>query len=323
MNKRKRTGRAARLLDNKGESLIYIFSIMLFLMIICSSVVTAAIANHGYQVKQYEYNQAIILDESIHKNIMYSLQIDPSDSSLLSRQLAEALYEIRGGNPFSPARLGTIELNLSMVSGTPIDLYNDGSITLQSVELSFPEQHVIINPSSPAQYQLKQVLDPRVVCNNCDGQIFPVPADPLDACNCGSPIPIPDNENMKKVLEFITPNGERRPKTINIISSMIVTVVIDANGKTIISRAYYQYSGGKLSDDPINYYERCHNDEDILSPTHGQCIVLDEHSCDVCRGGTDCGISWHYIDCIDENDDNMVFTHFGRWELIRYETIEA
>jgi hypothetical protein len=79
----------------------------------------------------------------------------------------------------------------------------------------------------------------------------------------------------------------REPKTVKITARMNVIVEIDANGRTATSRAIYRYTDGMLSDDP-----------DPADLKHAE--VED---------ATFVG--------------DMVFTNYGKWELIRYENIDS
>jgi hypothetical protein len=59
---------------NKGESLIYVLGVMMFLVIVCFSVTAAAVNSIRYVSSQKEYNDIMVVDNSIHKSMMYSLQ---------------------------------------------------------------------------------------------------------------------------------------------------------------------------------------------------------------------------------------------------------
>lgn len=233
--------------DKTGASFIFVLGIMLLLMTIGISVLVAASANAGFVIKQKEHNQIMIMDDSVHKNIMYSLQHDASDDGLLSVQLVKAVYEANDPDltlSYSPAGLADIPLEVNINNG--VDL-KSGNISVESITLSFPEQNVIITPPVPAVYE----------------NIY-------------------DDEN----LIGRTLASAREPQTATVDAKMVVTVEINAKGKITTTRAIYEYTGGKFSDDPDG----------------------------TSHAGDESGARF-----------DMVFTSdgYGKWRLIKHENIDS
>jgi Tfp pilus assembly protein PilV len=76
-----------------GASLIFVLFIMLFLMSIGVSTLAAAFANSGYIMRQSDYSRVRLLYESVHENIMHSLQVNPEDDDYLGYQIAMAIFK--------------------------------------------------------------------------------------------------------------------------------------------------------------------------------------------------------------------------------------
>lgn len=198
--------------EKTGSSIIFVLGIMLLLMAIGASALVAASANAGFVLKQSEYSRIAILDDAVHKNILYSLQHNPQDETLLSWPLVMAAYKANDpdlAGSYQATGLADIPLSVSIDHG--VDL-GSGNIKVESITLSLPEQNVIITPPVPAVYT--EVYDE-------EGNL------------------------AERILD--TP---REPKTATVNAAMTVTVEINAKGKTITSRALYEYTGGKLADDP-------------------------------------------------------------------------
>lgn len=128
---------AKKLRGRRGASLIFVLGMMLCLMLISVSVLAAATANARYSVNQREHDQILLLDNSIQKNIMYSLQRDESDDNYLSFQLAKALYDAGADG----GKLAEFDLDMS------IDL--SSTEMTAAANLSFPQQTVDIMPAIP------------------------------------------------------------------------------------------------------------------------------------------------------------------------------
>lgn len=244
---RKQSKIVAVLQDTSGASFLFVLGVMLLLMAIAVSVLVAASANTGFVLEQHEHSQIMILDESVHKNILYALQRDKKASELysvlLSTQVAKALYEANDPllpSSFNPAGLEKIDIDDISVTNLP-DI-TTGDIKIQSVTLSFPDQSVVFT-------------------------------DPIAAINDAG---------------VLTP---RKPRTATVDATMIVTVEINARGRTSISRATYVYTGGKMSDDQNGDHED-EEDEDAVFP-------------------------------MEFLDDGVGDDGYGEWRLIRHENMES
>jgi len=203
------------LTDKSGASLIFVLGIMLMLMAIGTSVLTAAGANVGFSLKQREHSQIMILDDSVHKNIMYSLQggnttDEDYETDFLSPQLVMAVYKANDPD-LTMSPLGLADMQLVIELGNE-GILESGNIKVDSITLSFPEQNVVITPPAAAIYTS--------VYND---------ADDITGKTLSSP---------------------REPKTATVNAAMVVTVEINAKGKITTSRAIYEYTGGMLTDDP-------------------------------------------------------------------------
>jgi len=83
---------AAIIKDKSGVSLMFVLGVMMMLLLIGASLIVAASANVGSNIRQNEFNRVMLLSNSIHRNIMYSLQADPENEGLLANQLAWIIY---------------------------------------------------------------------------------------------------------------------------------------------------------------------------------------------------------------------------------------
>ncbi|MCL2088290.1 MAG: hypothetical protein FWH14_02290 [Oscillospiraceae bacterium] len=127
-----------------GASLVFVLGVMLLIMSIGASTLAAAGANTGFNLRQRQYSNIMLLNDSVHRNIMYSLQHDPADEGLLSYQLAMAAYQANDpelSDNYRDGGLQNIELDMD-IGG--IDLEDVPTITL-----SFAEQNVRIPAGRP------------------------------------------------------------------------------------------------------------------------------------------------------------------------------
>ena len=60
--------------NKSGSSIVYVLAVMLMLVIIGTSVLTAAVANAGFDRKQRDHIRGVMLADGLSTNIMYSLQ---------------------------------------------------------------------------------------------------------------------------------------------------------------------------------------------------------------------------------------------------------
>ena len=112
--------------DTSGVSLMFVMGIMLLLMFIGTSVLTSASSNIGANIRQNDYNRVLLLGDSIHRNIRFSLQEDPENEGLLAFQIAEGLSKQNSG----VSAIGDIDLQ--------IDIDNPTNLNIEGITLSFP-----------------------------------------------------------------------------------------------------------------------------------------------------------------------------------------
>ena len=128
--------------------MLFVLGVMLLLLAVGVSTLAAAGASSGFALSQRNYSRIMLLGDSVHKNILYSLQNDPSDDSLLAYQLARALYAAYETD--SGAGLESMELVLSFDAPELSEKYNNGDIYVESITLAFPRQEVTVRPAKPA-----------------------------------------------------------------------------------------------------------------------------------------------------------------------------
>lgn len=83
---------SAILKSKSGASLVFVLGIAMILLAIGASVLTSATASRGSYIRQEEHNRAMLLSDSVHRNILHSLQ-DPNAPGLLARQIAEIVRD--------------------------------------------------------------------------------------------------------------------------------------------------------------------------------------------------------------------------------------
>jgi len=214
--------------DKTGATMMFVLGIMLLLMAIGVSALVAASANTGFMLNQREYNQILILDDAVHKNIMYSLQYDTSSDDYLSKQLVMKIYAARAPDPPESTPLVSfpdMSLDISFSNGLEAE---SNHIQVKSVTLSFPEKLV----------EMINITDP-------------IPA-------VFTPAEYDDEGNL---ISEKTLDQPREPKMATVNATVNVTVEISTNGKIITSRAIYKYTGGVLSDDPDGVHAEDKTDE--------------------------------------------------------------
>ena len=151
--------------DKQGSTIMYVMAVMLLLLAVGVSVLTAAAANVTFTSRQRDYNQAIILADSIHRTILTQLQ-NGTDGNL-SDQLVTSLFQAKVSSPPKMTLLPTdsvatsvnytgtlddITLNLSLSrtdGGTNIPITND-RFKILPISIVFSEQQVQIHESLPA-----------------------------------------------------------------------------------------------------------------------------------------------------------------------------
>ena len=82
--------------NESGVSILFVLGIMMMLLAVGASVMAAAFGNVGIGIRQERHNRAMLLTDSIHRNIMYSLVDDADFDNSLSGQLAMYIIENAG-----------------------------------------------------------------------------------------------------------------------------------------------------------------------------------------------------------------------------------
>jgi hypothetical protein len=225
---------------NSGISLVFVLAVLFLLFAITTSVLVAAGAGFGAVQSQWEHNRVLLLDDSIHRNILHSLQ--PPDSTdetdYLSVQLVRALHEAGG-------LLGEIDIDISGFEITD----DDSDLTIESVRLTFPVQSVRNNNAT----RRNAIWNPGyyVHADSCDGSDH-------SACSYHSP----------------TIARYRDARVSYVDATMIVTVEINSGGRITRSRAEYVYSGnpiGVFSDDPNGLCYGCPAPSNVSYSCAGRC----------------------------------------------------
>ena len=123
--------------SKSGSSIVYVLAVMLMLIIIGTSVLTAAVANVGFSGRQRDHTRGVMLGDAIHRNIMYVLQKDPDgESSDLSTQIPEGVLasKIVNGQDFP---------NFSLDVGIPdIASFYGGKVQPEGIQIELANQRV-------------------------------------------------------------------------------------------------------------------------------------------------------------------------------------
>ena len=124
-------GIKAAIKNESGVSILFVLGIMMMLLAVGASVMAAAFGNVGIGIRQERHNRAMLLTDSIHRNIMHSLQMDNAVfEDYLSGQLAWYIFENAG--------------DLDDPDGIPLDIYISGVDIDGDVTLHFA--YIIGNP---------------------------------------------------------------------------------------------------------------------------------------------------------------------------------
>jgi len=157
----------AAIKNESGVSILFVLGIMMMLLAVGASVMAAAFGNVGIGIRQERHNRAMLLTDSIHRNIMHSLlEYDDDDDFMdyLSGQIAWYIFEHRyrgypyerhlhedGGGTYVPIDIplavtidgvdidGDVDviLNFAYNIGSPIDFIAPGdSFTTRIVQMS-------------------------------------------------------------------------------------------------------------------------------------------------------------------------------------------
>jgi len=203
----------AVLSSRSGASLLFVMGIMFLLLAIGGSVMAAASSNYGSNIRQNQYNAAVVLNDSIQRNIRHSLQMNSETlptpvldftQSLASNIPIAMYYAHIAENP-----LTVFELQLGGVAG----LVPTGTDRNYSVTIKFPfHPEVNISDSADAMPELANSL-----------------GDPDD------------------------PFNHRTPATARLSARMIVEVSVffgaGVNQRVHTTQATYEYRNGVLTDD--------------------------------------------------------------------------
>ena len=323
--------------DNAGVSLIFVLASMLFLMAVCASLLVAASTNVGYRVTQWEHSQVGILEDSIHQNIMYSLQSDPADVDGMAYQLAMALYEAKDSRFFTtgiaPGLSDDTKIEIE-INGNPL---TSGIVSFSEAKLSFPEQNVAILPEIPAVWweEYLRLPDPDDFVSMADLEDFfddaevsisPGYMDELwEEIKDGKLVEgdILKDEDGNAIIEFYRMIVPRTPCEAYVNASMVITVkcqVQDRNdptrSRTITSRTSYEYMGGYLSDDPdgagyIAYAADLAGMTDVDAWRDNPVLKPDVYIDNI------------YLEGNPFKPEKMDLINIGEWRLISYENVDA
>jgi len=205
----------AILKDTSGVSLMFVLGIMMMLLLIGASLLVAASSNVGTNIRQNEFNRVMLLSNSIHRNIMYSMQADPENESLLANQLAWIVYNARDED------IDDIALGIDMDADIP------DSMSV-SIILSFPFHEVRTSESSD--------YVPGIEESGYDDE--------------GTWIVIEAVPEILRVPETAEINAEMLV-TVVIESDAMVR----EGSRLVTTQAVYEYRGGFLTDDPDGIYQ--------------------------------------------------------------------
>ncbi|MCL2068962.1 MAG: hypothetical protein FWH00_03595 [Oscillospiraceae bacterium] len=148
--------------DRSGMSMLFVLGIMALLLAVGVSVIAAAGANTGLAVRQENYNRAMLLDNSVHRGILHSLNNTP-----LSQDIIMDLYNKRkafdgADDEFS---VGSITLDTT-VGGDP---------DIAAVTLTFP-----VNPTVSIADEIPEVIfNPVEIRNDAGDIIETIQPDPI------------------------------------------------------------------------------------------------------------------------------------------------
>jgi len=206
----------AILKDTTGVSLMFVLGVMMMLLLIGASLLVAASSNVGTNIRQNEFNRVMLMSNSIHRNIMYSLQADPENEGLLANQLAWIIYEAHDDD------IEDITLKLDMDADIPASM----SV---SIILSIPFHEVRISESSDyfPGIEGSDYYDE-------EGNHIVIEAVPE--------VPrVPETANIK--AEMLV--------TVVIESD----AMIREGSRLVTTQAAYEYRGGFLTDDPFGMHQ--------------------------------------------------------------------
>ena len=134
--------------NESGSSILYVLAVMLMLVIIGTSVLTAAVANVGFSTRQREHTRGVMLADAIHRNLLYSLQHASieAEEEYLGTQIPNAVMALYMGsadqqNPETLLPLH-LELTLEDLASNEIVDINNKYVKINDITLSLPVQQV-------------------------------------------------------------------------------------------------------------------------------------------------------------------------------------
>jgi len=137
-----------KLKNKSGASLLFVLGVMLLLMSMGASAMIAASSNVGSNLRQKQYNIAILLNDSIHRNIMHSLQPTNAaafENSLASSLIMEIYKEYERVNNTIPGLPIPKDINLEMtISDETINAKHDIvlSFIFKDVRIAGPSDYI-------------------------------------------------------------------------------------------------------------------------------------------------------------------------------------
>jgi len=112
--------------SRSGASLLFVLGVLMMILLVGTSVMAAATGNIGINIRQERFNAAMLLSDSINRNIKHSLNVTPADAGFeesLAYQLVWAVFDAHEEN----APLGEIELGVDIPG---VDM-GDVAVTLE------------------------------------------------------------------------------------------------------------------------------------------------------------------------------------------------
>lgn len=126
--------------DQSGASLLFVLGVMLMLLAVGASVLAAAFGNFGIGIMQENHNRAMLLGDSIHRNIEHSLVNLADDENSLAQQIARQIYENSDDDSNVIVHIDNIKLDVDIPGSSPLPV---------EVTLYFPHASAVITPYVP------------------------------------------------------------------------------------------------------------------------------------------------------------------------------
>ena len=199
--------------NESGSSILYVLAIMLMLVIIGTSVLTAAVANVGFSTRQSDHTKGVMLSDAIHRNLMYSIQTPPSENTsggageeYLSTKIPDALIALNAENMLA-------------------EEWHSNQVYLQPfhMELDFPDTDV--------EYESKNVR--------------------LEDGDGNQSITVKFTKQQITYHAAVPGVGALpyEPAVANLVIDMEVSVTVYINNSPMVNVAYYQFNGTYQDDE--------------------------------------------------------------------------